>query len=141
MALHRRRVHNAHYTSPRRANLCGIPPTAPTMLYKFKSKIASDVLMLEPHGRHILQLWGVGDEAGLRKGILQPVQMPAAIAALEAAVAADDAQRAQDAQQAQERGEDTPMPAPGVSLRQRAQPMLDMVRRSLAADTPITWGV
>ena len=109
------------------------------MLYKFKSKVASDVIMLEPNGRQILMLWGRTDEAGLRKGILQAADMPAAISALEEAIAQEEAKRIQAALDAQEKGED-PLPA-GVTLRQRAAPLLDMARRSLAAGKDITWGV
>lgn len=109
------------------------------MLYKFKSKVTSDVIMLEPNGRQILMLWGRTDEAGLRKGILQAADMPAAISALEEAIAHEEAQRTQAALEAQERGEDA-LPA-GVTLRQRAAPLLDMARRSMAAGKDITWGV
>ncbi|TAF84895.1 MAG: DUF1840 domain-containing protein [Curvibacter sp.] len=109
------------------------------MLYKFKSKVASDVIMLEPNGRQILTLWGRTGEDSLRKGILLAVDMPAAIGALEEAIAKEEAQRAQAALEAQEKGEDiTPT---GVSLRQRATPLLDMARRSMAAGKEITWGV
>ncbi|CAM8635289.1 Protein of unknown function DUF1840 [Comamonadaceae bacterium] len=109
------------------------------MLYKFKSKVASDVIMLEPNGRQILTLWGRTGEDSLRKGILLAVDMPAAISALEEAIAKEEAQRAQAALEAQEKGEDiTPT---GVSLRQRATPLLDMARRSMAAGKEITWGV
>lgn len=108
------------------------------MLYKFKSKVASDVIMLEPNGRQILMLWGRTDEADLRKGILQAADMPAAISALEEAIAHEEAQRIQAALEAQEKGEDLPA---GVTLRQRAAPLLDMARRSLAAGKDITWGV
>lgn len=109
------------------------------MLYKFKSKVASDIIMLEPNGRHILTLWGRAQEEEMRKGILLAADMPAAIAALEEAIAMDDAQRAQEAMIAQEKGEEKAQG--GVGLRQRALPLLDMVRRSHAAGKDITWGV
>jgi len=54
------------------------------MLYKFKSKVSSDVIMLEPNGRQILQIWGKFEEGVAAKGILLPEDMPAAKAALEA---------------------------------------------------------
>ncbi|WP_293662995.1 DUF1840 domain-containing protein [Rhodoferax sp. OV413] len=111
------------------------------MLYKFKSKVASDVIMLEPNGRQILQLWGRTDAASQQKGILLAADLPAAISALEEAVAQEESRRVQAALAepwAQEKGEDS---APsGVSLRQRAAPLLDMARRSLAAGKDITWG-
>ena len=108
------------------------------MLYKFKSKVTSDVIMLEPNGRQILQIWGKFEEGVPAKGILLPEDMPAAKAALEAAIAQEEAQRAQAALEAQASGEDTHVP--GISLRQRAMPLLDMLQRSLKAKKEIVWG-
>ena len=53
------------------------------MLYKFKSKAAGDLIMLEPNGRQVLQL--IGKQAGAT-GIIETAHMPAAIQALEAAI-------------------------------------------------------
>ena len=50
------------------------------MLYKFKSREAGNVIMLEANGREILEIIGKHPEP---KGIILPEQMPAAIAALE----------------------------------------------------------
>lgn len=108
------------------------------MLYKFKSKVCSDIIMLEPQGRQILTIWGRDPATFQQPGILLPADMPAALEALHAAVAHEEAQRAQAALAAQER-EDA-APAPGVSLRQRAAPLLDMLQRSLQADKEIIWG-
>ena len=108
------------------------------MLYKFKSKVTSDVIMLEPNGRQILQIWGKFEEGAPAKGILLPEDMPAAKAALEAAIAQEEAQRAQAALEAQASGEDSHVP--GISLRQRAMPLLDMMQRSLKAQKEIVWG-
>jgi hypothetical protein len=108
------------------------------MLYKFKSKVSADIIMLEPNGRQILQIWGKFEEGAPAKGILLPEDMPAAKAALEAAIAQEEAQRAQAALEAQARGEDTQVA--GISLRQRAMPVLDMLQRSLKAQKEIVWG-
>jgi len=108
------------------------------MLYKFKSQVTSDVIMLEPNGRQILQIWGKFEEGAPAKGILLPEDMPAAKAALEAAIALEEAQRAQAALEAQAHGEDTHIA--GISLRQRAMPLLDMLQRSLKAQKEIVWG-
>lgn len=108
------------------------------MLYKFKSKVSSDVIMLEPNGRQILQIWGKFEEGAPAKGILLPEDMLAAKAALEAAIATEEAQRAQAAMDAQANGEDTHIA--GISLRQRAMPLLDMLQRSLKAQKEIVWG-
>eukprot|EP01034_Spumella_vulgaris_P028059 gene28059-34856_t len=52
------------------------------MLYKFKSRAAADLILLEPQGRQILQIIG---KAPAPNGIVTAAQIPAALAALEAA--------------------------------------------------------
>jgi hypothetical protein len=108
------------------------------MLYKFKSKVASDVIMLEPNGRQILLIWGKFNEDSPAKGILLPEDMLSAKVALEAAITTEDAQRAQVAQEAEVQGMDARVD--GISLRQRAAPLLDMLERSLKAQKEIVWG-
>lgn len=108
------------------------------MLYKFKSKAAADLIMLQPNGHRLLEIIGKGDTQ--TKGILLPEQMPAAIAALEAAIAREeDALKAAQVEAA-ERGEDLPR-TDAVSLRQRAVPFIDMLRRCEQAGKEIVWGV
>jgi hypothetical protein len=107
------------------------------MLYKFKSKAAGDLIMLEPNGRQVLQI--IGKDAG-PKGIILPEEMPGAISALEAAVAREDAAKKSHAGEAQAKGESA-RGGEGVSLRQRAVPFLDMLRRCEKAKQEIVWGV
>ena len=57
------------------------------MLYKFKSKNAGDVIMLEVTGRRILEIIGKDTE---RTGIILVDQMLAAITAIDAAVASEE---------------------------------------------------
>ena len=106
-------------------------------LYKFKSKATGDLIMLEPNGRQVLEIIGKGDSASGSKGILLPEQMPAAIAALEAAIAQDEAR---NAPAAGEPDEATPR-AEGVSLRHRAIPFIDMLKRCHQDGKEIVWGV
>ncbi len=111
------------------------------MLYKFKSKAAADLIMLQPNGQRVLAI--IGKETGVSggdKGILLPPDMPAAISALEAAIVQEEAQQKAAKEAALARGE-TPPRLEGISLRQRAVPMIDMLRRCEAAQHPITWGV
>ena len=108
------------------------------MLYKFKSKAAGDLIMLEPNGRRVLQI--MGKDAGA-KGIILPEQMPAAIAALEAAIAREEAEHKAAVDEARARGEAPPRLDDAVSLRQRAVPMIDMLRRGEKAGQEIVWGV
>jgi hypothetical protein len=108
------------------------------MLYKFKSKAAADLIMTEPVGERILRL--IGREPA-SQGILQVEQLAPAIAALQAAIEADDAARRaapddeDDAAQAEVAGRDR------ISLRQRAWPFVEMMRRALDAGADIVWGV
>ena len=108
------------------------------MLYKFKSKAAADLIMLQPNGQKLLQIIGKGDTPG--KGILLPEQMAGAIAALEAAIAREEAALKAAQAEAAQRGEDPPR-FEGVSLRQRALPFIDMLRRCEQAGKEIVWGV
>ncbi len=104
------------------------------MLYKFKSKAAGDLIMLEPNGRRVLQVIGKEPRP---QGIILAADMPAAIRALEAAVAQEEA----DQQAARARGDADAESPDRVTLRQRAVPFIDMLRRCQKADKEIVWGV
>ena len=95
------------------------------MIYKFKSKAAGDVIMLGPNGQRVLELIGKSPDA---QGIIEPAAMLAAIDALTAAVQADEALRAQAAA-----GDDSVPRPEAISLRQRAWPLVDMMKRAHAA--------
>ena len=103
------------------------------MLYKFKSKNAGDVIMLGPNGRRILEV--IGKDTGAT-GIILPEQMPAAIAAIEAAITLEES--------ADEKDEllksDDPLHGDGPGLRQRAMPFIDMLKRNQKANTEVVWG-
>ena len=107
------------------------------MLYTFKSAAAANLIMLQPNGARILQI--IGKEPGA-KGIVLAQQMPAAITALEAATAREDAELQEAAAAAKAAGEPVPKPR-DLSLRQRAKPFIDMLKRCHAANEPIVWGV
>ncbi|MFO6418764.1 DUF1840 domain-containing protein [Hylemonella sp. W303a] len=109
------------------------------MLYKFQSRAASDLLMLEPQGRRILEIIGKYGED--RRGILQTADMGGAIAALEAAIAQEEREAAEVAAQAQADNARGGENEEAVSLRQRATPFIDMLRRSQAAGKDVVWGV
>lgn len=107
------------------------------MIYKFKSKAAGDLIMMGPSGDQVLRIIGKEPAA---QGIIEPAAMPAAMAAIEHAVAEDEAERARAEREAREEGR-TLAPREGVSLRQRAWPMIEMMKRAQAADKEIVWGV
>lgn len=98
------------------------------MIYKFKSKATGDLIMLEANGDQLLRLLG---RAPAASGIIEVAAMPAAINALEAAVATEELPRDDD---------DADGPR-SVGLRQRVWPMVEMLKRALAEDQPIVWGV
>lgn len=107
------------------------------MLYKFKSKAAGDLIMLEPNGRRVLEI--IGKDAG-PKGIILPEEMAGAMKALEGAIAREEAEHKAIADEARAKGE-VPPKFDAVSLRQRAVPFLDMLRRCSSAGKEIVWGV
>jgi hypothetical protein len=107
------------------------------MIYKFKSKASGDIIMMGPTGDALLRALGREPSA---QGIIEPAEMVAAIAAIEQAVATDAAARAEAEHEAAARGERLP-PRDAIALRQRLWPMVDMLRRAAAADTPVVWGV
>ena len=101
-------------------------------LYKFKSQATGDLIMLEPQARRLLGI--IGKEPSAR-GIIEPAQMSAAIAALEHAVAQKKrcckptkprlhtvehpARRSMTVLHSRRR------PSTGSGLRQRAAPLCD----------------
>ena len=107
------------------------------MLYTFRSRAAGNLIMLQPNGQRVLEI--IGKDAG-PQGIILPEQMPAAIAALEAAVAEEAASPRSSIDEANASGEAAPRPE-GVSLRQRAVPFIDMLKRCHKAGKEIVWGV
>ena len=114
------------------------------MLYKFKSRSTADLILLEPHGRRLLQI--IGKEAG-PTGIVTVAQIPAALAALEAAVLDDDRRLAARAKEkkmlshAQEDDvDDADTQGDSVSLHQRAAPFIEMLRRSAEGGHDVVWG-
>ena len=115
------------------------------MLFKFKSQVSSDLIMLEPDARKLLQIM-LGHDT--ERGIILVNDLPAVIAKLEWAVAQDDAARAQrtkaspdkalsmdDSTDAQSEALDP------VRLAQRASPMLKVLRRCVAEPSDLVWGV
>ena len=98
------------------------------MLYKFKSKATGDLIMTQPVGERVLSLIG---KPATPQGIVEVDQLAAAMSALEAAVAAENPSGADD---------DSGGKADRVGLRQRVWPMVEMMKRALAAKEPIVWG-
>ncbi|WP_018412730.1 DUF1840 domain-containing protein [Methyloversatilis thermotolerans] len=104
------------------------------MIVTFKSRATADTLMFGENAEQLLQAIGKPFEA---RGIITLEQLPAAIAALKAAVAAS---RETERSVAEDDDEDRPpamlMP---VSLAQRAAPLVEQLERSLQAGEPVIW--
>lgn len=107
------------------------------MLYKFKSKASGDLIMLEPNGRRLLEI--IGKEPGPR-GIILPREMAAAASALERVVAHEEAEQQAAIALARAQGQEPPR-FEAIGLRQRAHPLIEMLRRCEKADREIVWGV
>ena len=105
------------------------------MMYKFRSRADSDLFMNQGPAERILGI--IGKQPG-PQGIIEPADMPRAIAALQAAVEEDERARGGggDAEQG-----GAPAAGQAITLRQRAWPFLQLLKRSQEADTPVVWGV
>ncbi len=106
------------------------------MLYRFKSQAASDVVMLETHARQLFDIIGKPASA---EGIVTVEQMPAALAALQAAVQAEAQNRNNHDAFAAE-GHEEEAEREHVGIFQRAAPLIDMLKRSLAEGKDVIWG-
>src|SRR3982751_836709 len=103
-------------------------------MYRFKSKADGDLIMMDPVGDQILRI--LGREPASR-GIIEVAALPDAIGALEEAIAAAELAR-RDAKGGDD--DDDDRGANAVGLQQRAWPMLEMMRRSVAERADIVWG-
>ncbi|MCJ0764731.1 DUF1840 domain-containing protein [Variovorax terrae] len=108
------------------------------MLYKFKSKVAGDLIMLEANGRRVLDI--IGKDGG-PQGIILPEQMGPAIAALEAAIAKEEAAKKHPPPPDPNAAAEGHAPTDSISLRQRAMPFIDMLRVCQAEGREVVWGV
>ena len=102
------------------------------MHYVFRSRSDADLIMMGPIGDRLLHILG---KEPAPQGIIEAAAMPAAIAAIEAAVAADRRERVDDDEAAENAKE------PRIGLAQRAWPLLEMMKRALADKNDIVWGV
>ena len=111
------------------------------MLYKFKSQVAADVVMLQPAGEELLKI--IGKTPG-EKGIITVAQVPAAVAALRLEIERREAMGEGLAVSAHQNHDDEPegsSPSNAVTLRQRAAPFITLLERSSAAGKDVVWGV
>ncbi|WP_088278971.1 DUF1840 family protein [Ideonella sp. A 288] len=109
------------------------------MKYRFKSSASGDVIMMSARGDEVLQALG---REPADEGIIEVAALPTAMAALDAAIARDEL-IPRMAQAGDDTADDDGQPAHTdiVSLRQRAWPLMEMLRHSLAEGVPIVWSL
>lgn len=104
------------------------------MLYRFKSQAAADIIMLQSTGEQMLTIIG---KPLATQGVITVAQMPAALTALAQAVAASEATPGDT--QADTVDDDAPQ-TDTVRLRQRAAPLMAMLKECAAAGQDVVWG-
>lgn len=105
------------------------------MLITFKSKAAGDVIMFGDVAARLLDI--MGKDGKDPRGIVTVEQLPQALAALRQAVTQDRA-KAQPNQDDDD--EDAPRGmAQGVSLAQRAIPLIDLLTHAQRESQPVIW--
>jgi hypothetical protein len=107
------------------------------MTYLFRSKAAGDVLMLSTSGDQLLRI--IGKESA-PTGIIEASTLASSIQAIEAAIATEETGLAQASEPASQ-GCPGDASVQGVSLRQRAWPLLEMMRSAKGSACEIVWGV
>lgn len=96
------------------------------MIFRFKSPATADLIMLETDARRLLEI--IGKEP-TPEGIILREQIPGALQALSDAVNTEANSRP-----AASTAEDA------VTLKRRAKPFVDMLRRCENAQASVVWG-
>lgn len=107
------------------------------MIYTFRSKAAGEFIMLGQHAKLLLKAAGKSDDTiADERGVFTPDQLAQAIAGLERAIGLSS-----DPEFDEDNPRDAALAQQYVSLRQRAQPMLDMLRRARDKNVDVMWEV
>lgn len=104
-------------------------------MVRFQSAVAGDVLMLDGPATQLLEMMGY---PASRKGAVMAEDIADVRQKLVAALAA--AKAAMPAQPADEAATED-APEPGVSLSQRAWPLLEMLRLAAERQQHVSWGL
>lgn len=107
------------------------------MLYKFRSKAAGEVIMVGPVGDEILLIIGRQPSP---QGVIASATLPVAMRAIEEAIAREESQPPQPDTGSAERDPDL-LRDERVTLRQRAWPFVEMMKRAHAENADIVWGI
>lgn len=107
------------------------------MSVTFRSAAGADVLMLQADADTLLRALG---REPAPEGIFLPTQISSALAAFDRALAAQQMQDpAMQPQDDAADGDAADAPEPGIPLRRRAWPVLELLRHALQADKPVIW--
>lgn len=106
------------------------------MLVTFSSKAGASVLMLSQHAQPIMRIAGkITDKEIPVRGVFTPEQLGDAIASLEQAISQEKPPAQND--------DDDDLPRDALSLpvglRQRAHPLLELMRQAKRANQPVLW--
>ena len=106
------------------------------MLVTFSSKAGASVLMLSQHAQPIMRIAGkILDKEIPVRGVFTPEQLADAIASLEQAISQEKPAAHND--------DDDDLPRDALSLpvglRQRAHPLLELMRQAKQAGHPVLW--
>lgn len=109
------------------------------MRYEFKSKATGRLILLGPSGEQLLRVIGKEPSAN---GIIASASMPAAIAAIATAIAQEEVQaQRHSAKGALVTDGQVASSGDGVTLRQRAWPLVEMMKQAHRDGEVIVWGV
>ena len=107
--------------------------------YEFKSPTTGRLILLGRSGEQLLRVIGKEPSA---TGIIAPASMPAAIEAIATAIEQEEAQpRHQSASGALVADGRDASRGDGVSLRQRAWPLVELMKQAHRDGEAVVWGV
>jgi len=107
------------------------------MLITFHSDAYADITMFGEVGTKLLQLMG---HSGTVPGAIKAADVPAALATLTAAVSEQgDEPLGQSKDQSQDEDDPEAAKQPQVSLRQRAFPLLELLKAAAENESDVTW--
>jgi hypothetical protein len=106
-------------------------------LLVFRSRAASEVIMVAENAQRLLEI--IGKPMGER-GVITAAQIDDALGRLERAVGAEG-QGGGEKNAAASGGVDANADATPVGLRQRAFPLMQMLRAAKRSNADVTWGI
>jgi hypothetical protein len=108
------------------------------MLYRFSSRATAEVIMLGPNGDEVMALLG---KPKAEAGVLRWSEAHAAINRLRVEVDAQEAAARLAEKESLESGKTLKLDPNAVSLRQRVQPIVEMLQRAAREEADVTWRV